>query len=150
MRCPRVTQVQSFEMRQQLVPAVFPLKQSLIKFSGIDVQRLPLSFPLLSGPRHEWDRRAQLHRGQTYLRADNAAQRKVLCSSESTLSRRISADAPLRWPSYCLNGFQAMMWNISSERGTHSNEDKVIKAPQLSLDLCFFLNYLRRKCASHI
>lgn len=139
----------------QLVPAVFPPKSSLIKFSGIDVGAAGCSIfhsrlRFLSHINQEWDWGAQIHRSRTYLWADNSAERKVLCSSKSTQHHRILVDAPLRWPSYCLNGFQAMMWNISFERGTYSNEDKVIKLPQLSLDLCFFLNYVWCKCGPHV
>ncbi len=139
----------------QLVPAVFHGKQSLIKFSGVDVHTAGRSIfhprlRFLSHISQKGDWGAPIHHSQTYLRADNSAERKVLCFSKPTHSHRILVDALLRWPSYCLNGFQAVMWNDSFEKGTHSNEDKVIKLQQLSLDLCFFLDYLWWKCVPHM
>lgn len=139
----------------QLVPAVFHGKQSLINFSGVDVHTAGRSIfhprlRFLSHISQKGDWGAPIHHSQTYLRADNSAERKVLCFSKPTHSHRILVDALLRWPSHCLNGFQAVMWNDSFEKGTHSNEDKVIKLQQLSLDLCFFLDCRWWECVPHM
>lgn len=136
----------------QLVPAVFRRKQSLMRFSGVDVHTAGRAIfhprlRFLTHIRQRGDWGAQIHHNQTYLRADNSAERRVLCFSKAAHNHGILVDALLRWPSYCLNGFQALMWNESFEKGTHSNEDKVIKPPQLSLDPSFCLNCVCCVCS---
>lgn len=95
----------------QLVPAVSHHKQGLIKFSCVDVDTAGRS---VSHPPPQTSQRCS----QTYLPGSNTTERKVFCFSEPTHRRSIPLDALLRWPSYCLNGFQALTWNDSCEKGT--------------------------------
>lgn len=137
-----------------LVPADFQSKQSVIMLPGLDVPSArcliissPPQVPVAQQPEKS------LHRFTTAKLISEPIilpRGRYYVFSKPSLSHRIRVDAPLRWPSYCLNGFQAVMWNGSFEKGTHLNEDKVIKLQQLSLDLCFFLDCLRWKCVPHM
>lgn len=112
-------QLRSIILRcSKISSASFPGKQSLIEFSGFDAHGAGGS--IFPSPSHvpvthqaaRGDRGAPIQHSPTSLRADNY--------SKPASSHRILVDALLRWPSPCLNGFQAVMWNESFVKSSHS------------------------------
>lgn len=143
-----------------LVPAVFHGKQSLIKFSGGDVRTAgrSISHPRLRFLSHisqtgDWC--ASIRRSQTYLPADNSAERGRYYVSQSQLIAMES------WLTRLSGGHRTAWIDFRRRSGTIPLRKTLIqmKIKSLNCSSCpwihgfffffFSLNCLWWKCASH-